>query len=558
MANGLPRDEDLVLPPNQEILPTEQELTTAPLGSIIDTSITGQFNRGVSQAEIDLINRQVDPLAGETPAIIDATNELFVPSLNQPILRGTSSSQTLGSQPIFVAGGGNIPFAAFERQKQARQAQALKQAEDANKFKLRKAPLTKDPRLNKNLNETFNEFTDIFIKRAEEQFGDRVKGIAALTNPATKIGREFIQQMDNLDILASQADQIIDEVAKIDAAIESGDQFVPKESEELSNRIKQNLSSGDIFAVTSLRGDIDKLQTSQTLDQFFKDNKTLSNIEGEITKRTGISDFGDFKLLSDRERKEYEDGAREQARAIKENIAFRNRDLSEDDIFNRIIALKGRTDKVTKRLKTKPKIKGGKLDKEKEDIVVNQQGKVVNSRGVNKLLKNTIAVGERKNPVKMTGLSIIDPNTGLTTILEGSQDVRIIEVGTTDYELDGVPYQRRTVAVETAPELDDEGDVIKAASTEFIDYDNNKAQFKSLFPNIANEFEKNTNDIAVERRLNVTRENIKESIETFKVLIEDHGATSIPSALAKARALGLEVSIGNEVSEEINQLFKQK
>ena len=95
----------------------------------------------------------------------------------------------------------------------------------------------------------------------------------------------------------------------------------------------------------------------------FKDNDVLKNIEGEILQTAGITDAGDSFRQTTRFTKDFEKGARAQAKSMKQNVSFRNRDITEDEIFDRIMALKGKTDKRTASVKTKPQPRGGFSEK---------------------------------------------------------------------------------------------------------------------------------------------------------------------------------------------------
>ena len=186
----------------------------------------------------------------------DATQAMFTPGANVPLRVGGTSGQLTGSRDIFVAGSTAVPFALMERRRAAQQQAAQKRAEDLGRFKIKKPKLSKDPRFNKNLVDTTNEFTDIFIKRATDQFGSREAGLAALQNPGTKIGREFIQQMDNLEILAGEVDQIVDLNAEVEQAVEEGDQFVSDETLKLHNEFKSltgAFEGGDAFGAASFQ-----------------------------------------------------------------------------------------------------------------------------------------------------------------------------------------------------------------------------------------------------------------------------------------------------------------
>lgn len=381
MAEVLPNNDNLVNAPIQnELLPLESDLVTDPLlppnteggdvGSRVDAATIGAFSPNGEQvpaSDLAFIQQQIDPLSGQQLALGNVTQEDFTPGINLPLRVGGTSGQLTGSRDIFVSRAQAVPFALLERRRAAQQQAALKRSQDLGRFKLDKPALSKDPRFNRNLVETANKSTDIFIDRATKQFGSREAGLAALTSTSTKIGREFAQEMDNLEILAGEIDQIVDLNAEIDKAIQDGDQFVSDETLKLHQDFKNltgDFTGGTASGAASFRDKLTQLQTSQSLDQFFKENDILKSIEGEIIQTAGVDDSRvDQFRTSTRFEKDFEKGARAQAKATKQNASFRNRqDLSEEDIFKRIMALKGKVDKRSVTVKAKPRARGGFSD----------------------------------------------------------------------------------------------------------------------------------------------------------------------------------------------------
>ena len=440
MANGdeiLPSDDQLVNAPQEAGLPLESQLrvgiqpdTDLPaisdlevglppnepgVESLVDAATIGQFSPGgqpVPGSDVAFIQQQLDPLGGQPIALGDVTQEMFTPGINLPLAVGGTSGQLTGSRNIFVAQNQAVPFALLERRRAAQQQAALKRQKDLERFKLRKPALSKDPRFNQQLVDTFNDFTDIFVDRATQQFGSREAAMMALTSPTTKIGREYAQQMDNLEILAGEVDQVVDLNAEVEKAREEGDQFVSDETLRLHEEFKDlsgRFAGGDAFGAASLRDNLTALQTSQSLDQFMKENDTLKSIEGEILQTAGVdASRADHFRTSTRFRKNFEEGARAQAKAIKNNVAFRNRqDLTEDDIYKRIIALKGKVDKRTTKVTKKHKTDGFT---DKSQVPVSNQPKAINI-GENQFMTKVsvpYSASVQKNPLKVDGMIVVD------------------------------------------------------------------------------------------------------------------------------------------------------
>ena len=415
-------DQNLVsgLPPNTN---------GGDIGNNIDNATIGQFSpsgSNVPSSDVAYIQNQLNPLGNQQLALMGATNELFQQGMNLPLQVGGTSGQLTGSRGIYAAQNQAVPFALLEQRRALQQQAALKRAKDLEKFKLKKPELSKDPRFNRNLVSTANEYTDIFVKRAEQEYGSHEAAMAALTSDSTKIGREFAQQMDNLDILAKEVDQVVDLNAEVEKAIESGDQYVSDETVKLHNDFKnlqEKFANGNAFGAASFRNQLQKLQTSQSVDQYFKENDVLKNISGEILQKAGIDDSrSDQFRTTTRYTQDFEKGAREQAKQMKQNVAFRNRqDLSEDDIFNRIMALKGKVDKRTASVKAKPQSSGAVNPNE---IAVSDQKQVINVGGKNFNVNKSIDFSNdvKTKPIKFNGLTEVNPDGTLKTI-EGVQNV---------------------------------------------------------------------------------------------------------------------------------------
>lgn len=532
-----PSNNDEVLNPNEFILPPNSNGNAVE--NNIDNATIGQYSPAGSMtpdSDVQFIQNQINPLGGQAPAIAGATNEMFMPGYNQPLQVGSTSGQLTGSRGIYVGGGGYIPFAALERRREAQQKAALKRAEDLGRFKLKKPALSKDPRFNQNLVSTANDFTDIFIKRAEEQYGSREAAMAALTSPSTKIGREFAQQMDNLEILAGEVDQVVDLNAEVEKAIEEGDQYVSDDTLKLHSEFK-NLSGkftgGDAFGAASFRDKLNELQTSQSVDQYFKDNETLKNIEGEILQTAGATDRGDNYLQTTRYQEDFSKGARAQAKAIKQNASFRNREITEDQIFDRIMALKGKVDKRTATVKNKPK-QGDGYNKI-EDVPVSRQPKVINVGG--NQYKTSISVPVSKatqdKPVKIDGLIVLGDDGKLTT-RKGISDFTVVEFSTIT-GADGITRNvgRGQITTKTKGPT---GKDVESVEDVTVDYDNVKGSIGGL---------------SKDAKLSVDAfDNVSSGVKRNKLLVDNSNVRG--QFLDAFNQSGLE-----DVDEFVNELSKE-
>ena len=414
--------QDSFLPPNTQ---------GNNVSNLVDAATIGAYNpsgQNVPSSDISYIQNQMDPLNGQAPAIKDATNEMFMPGLHEPLRVGGTSGQMTGSRDIFVGGGAYVPFAALERRKQAQQDAALKRAADLKSFKLQKPKLSKDPRFNRNLVSTANDFTSIFIGEAEKQYGSREAAMRALTDPTTKIGREFIQQMDNLEILAGEVDQVVDASAKIDKAIETGDRYISPITRQRNQEFKKLLGKfegGDAFGAASFRDKLNELQTSIGLDAFIKDQGILSNIDAVILQTAGVGDSADGESYrtSTRYTEDFSNAAKAQAKSMAQHFP----QMTEDEIYTHLLTLKGSVDKRTAGVVNKPKDSDGGY-KKKEDVIITEDPKVIDINGSQVKTQKSVpfAGTDKQKPVKIDGALVVGAD-GKTTTYNGIMDFIPVE-----------------------------------------------------------------------------------------------------------------------------------
>lgn len=469
---NLVSDEELVLPPNTN---------GADVGNIIDAATLGSFNpqgaSGAPQDDLEFVRGQANPLSGETLALGDATNELFMPGLNKSIRVGGTSGQLTGSRDIFAAQGGLVPFAALERRKAAEQKAVLDKEKRRNSFKRTDPKLAENKFFNDNIIARNNQHDEEFIARAKAEFGKDWQ--IALTSSSTKIGREYLTGKDNLNTMVDQADQVTGLLAEVDTAIEKGDQFVSDATLRLRNDANNLTGSfaqeGRIIGGTNLKDLISKLETSDSLDSFINDQNILKNIEGEILETAGIDDsrHDQFRTTT-RFTKDFEAGARTQAKRVKSNAAFRNReDLSEEGIFEIIMNLKGKVDKRTATVKAKPKKAKGTVDP--DSIQVSDQKKVINVAGQNFKVKQSVDLPNtiKTSPVQFDGLITVGTDGTLKNV-EGIQNVRGVALDVIT-DANGVERKVYRAQIEHKEEDPSSGKEVSVWKDAVLDYDNVKA-----------------------------------------------------------------------------------
>ena len=350
-----------VLPPDVALPPNGGDL-----GSLITQETLGQFTpEGATPEEIASIQASIN---AQVPSaeIGDPGASLF-PGISQPINVGQQSGQIIGSQPIFVQRGGAFPAGVVQAREKALDDAAKARAKALKPFDLPKGPTVQDPRFQKSLNQAVVNTQENFIARAGTEFGEELK-FAALQDPKTKIGIEFTQAMDNLDVLARESDQIIELFADVDSGLESGDLVFSDETIALRKEFETltgAVEGGDIQNLGNMRDKLNTLQGSISLDKFLNDNKTIEKIKGTIVQRAGVKDFDEFMGVRTTKTKEF-DQAIEQLSSDFKRDQFKGSPLSKEDIANHLKGILG-SEKVSS-LKISAKPKAAQVSVKVEDV----------------------------------------------------------------------------------------------------------------------------------------------------------------------------------------------
>jgi len=279
------------------------------------------------------------------------TNQDLFPGMNQPINVGSSSSQTLGSQPIFVASGQYLPLnvlnkkeAAIEKASQARLARQMK-------FDPGKAAKLNNPLYQQELNDKFAKVINDFTAEAKSLHGQEFD--LALGSQSTDIGRRFATAKRNLATLADQQNVVFDRVAKVNAAKEKGgatvySQDTQDKAFDLQNRLNDFATGGDVDVVEA----IDDFYGSHNLDTYLNDNKILSGVKADIASRVARGE--DYHTIINEEK--YDRFIDDFASSLTSpGGQYEGDDLVTEDVIKKNLASKlGRGAKVKKSIKMKP------------------------------------------------------------------------------------------------------------------------------------------------------------------------------------------------------------
>jgi len=249
--------------------------------------------------------------------------------------------------------------------------------------------------------------------------------MAALTDPSTKIGREYAEQVDSLDILAGEVDQIVNLSAKIDSAIEKGDRYVSPITAKHNQDFKQLIGNfEDGVVAPGMRNKLNEMSLSVGLDSYIKDMGILEGIDAKVTQTATVSDKGDYYQTTTQKNKTYEEATRAAAKSMRS--AFPQ--MTEDEIYNHLLSLKGLEDIESETMAQKRKGDGGIKP---NDVQVSNEEQVINiknddgtSSEKNFIVEKSIdlPISIKSKPVKFNGLTEIQPDGTLKT-LPGVQNV---------------------------------------------------------------------------------------------------------------------------------------
>lgn len=418
--------------PQQPVAPMPNIGNVMPANNADFSSKLSQSDLGLSAADQITMANEADR---ELMKMIEAgypvgqTGDLgastYFPGLQDPILKGQSSSKTLGSQPIFVRSGGYIPYGVIDARKKALQDAAIAKSNQQRAFNQPKKPLTKDPRFQENVNKKFDNILSTRMQEAQSLYGD--KYLQMLQDPNSQIGKKMVQDLDNLDVLARETDQITDLIGKIESDKMSGSGVV---SEETNNLVQDYYKLANDFekgeASGSIRTTLNKLKGSRNVDDYL--NKTIfPDLERQVTEVLGsYADKGDFHEQQKRRTETIKTVSKKIADGLKNKGGYFQFDdlYTAEDIAGRLENMM--PDIVERESETVGKPGGGSgYDYSNEGEVNVQDHRTVNIGGNQFGVKNAVDLKTKNNskPWNITGGTFIGQDgtkksvTGVTSFI---------------------------------------------------------------------------------------------------------------------------------------------
>ena len=397
----LPSDQ--IITDTEDIIDVPEKTGETPIESRFTTGdFTEQYIRNQdAQNEMNKLFASEFPDKPSTGALPEST---YYPGINDPILKGMSSSKTLGSQPIFVRSGGYFPFGVLDARKKALQDAATERAKQLRAFDLPKKPLTKDPRFQETLNQNFDRDLQGIISEAKSVYGD--KALWALQNDKTNpYSMKLRTMLDNYDVLARETDQVTNMIAGIKKGVADKTMSYSPETLALVDNYEKLIGEFEGGKVdVELRKNFNALKGSEAIDVYL--NKyVFPDLEAEVNEAWGeFKSEGDLNVARSGKRSTYKKIARERAKLLKETEFKDQSWLTEDDIYNRIITTKGDKFEQDIRSSSKPDANAG-YDVQNEDELNRQEQRDVKIGDVKFNLRNAVDLKTRKNsqPWNVTG-----------------------------------------------------------------------------------------------------------------------------------------------------------
>ena len=505
----------------QEILPTTQPVQAPTQESIVEKMLGGidKQGGGIGQ-EItkSVFGGQGQP--SQQPHTAEVNLQDITQGINTPLQQGTVTGSFIGSQPLFVAPPKFSPTHIIARRERELQDAAAKRKEEAQALVMRKPPLTDDTRFQGDVNAQFNKVKEDYIARAQKEFGaDWDLALKDQTNP---LGREFVNALDNFDHIAGDINQVTAKMAQIDADLQSGERVFSDETLNLRDdylRLQNAFANGRIEGGQNMREMYDKLIGFTNLDEILTDQDF--DIDGQVREIASLYEKDDIFGVNSVKRKEFED----QVRVIANGLAkgsMRNSVLkghmTEDDIFNQILARHGSEFIQKKTASQKRKDSGG-------STIIFDPNRLNDSPQTQKIggfdseapLSYSVDTGAKR--IDGSGLQTFDRD-GNPVSLEGITDFKANELQVTKFtnpKTGKVEYKTSIVANVADTKVTEDGKTIKTSNDVLIDLDEPESRKR-----IALElFESQEDADAVFKQLDAKKQSL--------------GEGSIPTTDAKSR-----------------------
>jgi hypothetical protein len=332
----------MAVPDKNIITPSPSADNSIANVGVAETALASQS----AQADIDSAQRQ------QEAAQANITNDDMFPGMDQKINVGSSTSQTLGTQPIFVAAGQYVPYNILNKKEEAIAEASKKRAARQAKFDPGKAGKLTNQLYQRGLNDDFNKMNSEFIKTAQTISPDNWD--VMLNDPGSEIGKLYAQQKSNFEVLATESNVIFDKAANVIKNKEvGGDVIHSPETQKLAYEVQNRTTDAVSGKLGDLRPFVDKFNGSYDLDAHLAKNKVVSQMKADITALLTPEHGG----LTVEETHDWTERIKAYAKSETATAAGRYHDdniIKEQDIIDRLSSMLGI--EKTKKHKYKPQV----------------------------------------------------------------------------------------------------------------------------------------------------------------------------------------------------------
>lgn len=296
--------------------------------------------KGKPQSEVDMFlqgadpSRFKDPTGGFAPTGMLGAQTLY-PGQSDPILKGYTSGQVIGSQPIFTPSGMVMPYdIALAKEKAKFDRMSTKQAA-REAFKVPEAPELMNKKYSREFSDNFYDGVKKIMDESKETYDKDWAEAIMSDEPVGMKLRKFIEY--NRD-LAKMENQLYENATQAVKESESGERIY---SPELMSRYNdyfnrmETLDNSSVEDLEELYGMSHEIQAAESLDQYLNDNNIVGKIKyqtEEDWKRTGAND--DYDTYKSYKLSTIKNQAKELSESIKRS-GYSNTELVTEDMIER-------------------------------------------------------------------------------------------------------------------------------------------------------------------------------------------------------------------------------
>ena len=320
------------------------------------------------------------PAGPRQPAAGVLGSEALFPGAQAPILKGTVSTGVpgLGTQPIFAPSGQLVPFDIINARKAAIDAAAAKRAKELRDIELPEPGLLDSPLYQEAFNDEFMNLINTDLAQLSAIHGEEraLRMLSKKNRHLTKAGREFNEKVRAMSVFQRQTNQILKKVGTLQAGFASGTLEGSEESKRLTEEMATATGQFSAANARELLGKMDDLDSSLSLDEYFKEFDVIGQItsDPEVSKVIDeVRTLGGIQFLQSTKKSTIDAQIDKMIKGVKgpggifEHVDY----VTEKRLRDRVLQTFGGKTEETAQIAKKPK----GAPPTKEDVVVRDQPK---------------------------------------------------------------------------------------------------------------------------------------------------------------------------------------